>query len=247
MKNKSNTILYFILITIVTACFMGGCKKDTTVSTSTIKYCDTAHCAYGCDSATQSCFPSPSYKVKTLLLFYPGGIDSNIFSYDIQGRLTSWYLRGMTITFAYAADTVYQYSNGVFKFILNSQGYRIADDRGGHYTYDNSWHPLISVSSSSDSVSNTWSNNDLSTQFSKQGGGTTLITYTYLSTPDKRDIGTSYVGVLSQHLVNTETLSSNGSSELRTHIYQFDTLGRVIVDSMLKSSGYETYRYTYLR
>jgi len=215
----------FIVVIIIVGVFFSSCKKNTSTSTNT----------------------NFLFKVKTQIETYSGGTDTMTFSYDAQGRMILWLAPNGNTSFEYPLGIVYQINNGdTTKFVLNTEGYRISDNIGGLYTYDNSWHSLI-VAYALDSTSKTWTNGDISSLFSQEGGGTTQISYTYLSTPDKRDFGNSYTGVSGIHLVNTESVTDNGTTFTRIHTYLIDSIGRVIIDSVSSQGSLSLYKYTYLQ
>jgi len=224
---RTITYIPIALALLLTILLLGGCKKSTVNKQNLVQ---------GSISVVRSANGNTVY-------------DTIAYSYNSQGWLTivrqgngsavaTWSYTPNTATFIQGTDTaVYQ---------LNNQGLAISDNTGYVYTFDNNGYCTSAINATSGVTTiYTVSGGNILTQQTTVAGSTSTYVCTFLSTPDNRNYGEPYFGKRDVNLVNTETVTTAGTSTTYNFTYTFDSQGRVQSSTTTNGSSSETISYSY--
>jgi hypothetical protein len=171
---------------------------------------------------------------------------STTYQYDGQGRqILATPSTGIPTSTSYNGSTVTQVTGTTtVVYTLNNSGQAQSDNQGDEFSYSNGYL-TNETNGTALSLTNQVTNGNTMTSTLVENGVTTVYVYQYLTTPDYRNFGTSFLGNRNTDLISSETVSG-GSSGTATYTYQYDSHGRVIEMTLTAGGTYsEVHNYLY--
>lgn len=216
MKTPAHNLLLIVCTLLI---LLPGCKKDRTNATTTAR-------------------------VKTSKTTAYSGVysnDTSSYFYDEQGRLIVHQSRTDVTTYQYDGHQVTQTHNFSAPVIyqLDDQGLAVSDDHGNTFTYNASGRLVLKRNKFGDTVlANVISNGDVTSTFAS--GPINRDTFSYATTAEMRDFGTSFLGKGAPHLLQEERTSAPPGSYVSyrfilAHAYEFDAAGRVTKETVTET------------
>ena len=176
------------------------------------------------------------------------GSSVSTFTYDTQGRLTTYTTASGSTSLVYSPSSVTISAGGNSVVVpLNNQGY--ASTAGlDVYSYDNNGYLLSDVYNGTTTTNYSFNGGNLTSVISNN---VTTDAYSYLNTTDYRDYGLHFIGKggsyvdftpKSTNLINTDL----SGAVTYQYSYTFDAKGRVQTQTVTGNGGSTTSVYSYV-